>query len=246
MELETKQEFDGVEGSQLIFLNKNQKIAVVFLSLFFIGVVIYFIYQLRSNLNSAIDYSRGDKRSLADVENVASSSDAYLKSKDSDKDGLSDWDELNLYETSPFLSDTDSDGISDFDEVKAGTNPKCREGQNCNEVNFLTDINATGTPVASKSAGDIFSDEQKKQMAEVAQLADLQSRAIGATTTTESGSKLSTDSSVKTSAATILNGKADASSLRKELLNSGMSEADLNKISDEVLMKSYQDILNKK
>ncbi len=43
---------------------------------------------------------------------------------DSDGDGLSDWDEINIYGTDPFKADTDEDGVSDGDEVLIyGTNP---------------------------------------------------------------------------------------------------------------------------
>lgn len=43
---------------------------------------------------------------------------------DSDGDGLSDWDEVNIYGTDPYNPDTDGDGLSDGDEVlKYGTDP---------------------------------------------------------------------------------------------------------------------------
>lgn len=43
---------------------------------------------------------------------------------DSDGDGLSDWDEINVYGTDPFNKDTDGDGLSDGDEVlKYKTDP---------------------------------------------------------------------------------------------------------------------------
>lgn len=39
------------------------------------------------------------------------------KLTDSDKDGLSDYDELNVYKTDPFNPDTDGDGLKDGEEV---------------------------------------------------------------------------------------------------------------------------------
>lgn len=50
---------------------------------------------------------------------------------DTDRDGLTDYDERNFFETSPYLPDTDSDGIDDKAEVDAGTNPLCPAGQDC-------------------------------------------------------------------------------------------------------------------
>ena len=45
------------------------------------------------------------------------------KDPDTDHDGLSDGDEVNIYHTDPLKPDTDGDGVKDGDEVKAGTDP---------------------------------------------------------------------------------------------------------------------------
>src|SRR5207247_6173725 len=42
---------------------------------------------------------------------------------DTDADGLSDGDEVNIYHTNPLLPDTDGDGIPDGVEVRTGSNP---------------------------------------------------------------------------------------------------------------------------
>ncbi len=44
-------------------------------------------------------------------------------SQDSDKDGVSNYDEVAIYKTDPFLSDTDSDGFGDAAEILSGYNP---------------------------------------------------------------------------------------------------------------------------
>jgi hypothetical protein len=54
-----------------------------------------------------------------------------LRLKDTDGDGLNDWDELNTYRTSPYLADSDSDGLQDGIEVSRGTDPNCPQGRDC-------------------------------------------------------------------------------------------------------------------
>ncbi|MEI6529362.1 MAG: CAP domain-containing protein [Candidatus Falkowbacteria bacterium] len=46
---------------------------------------------------------------------------------DSDKDGLSDWEEINIYGSNPHDEDTDGDGVDDGEEVLQGRNPATGE-----------------------------------------------------------------------------------------------------------------------
>ncbi len=62
------------------------------------------------------------------------------RSKDTDQDGLSDFDELEVYGTSPYLQDTDSDGISDQQELAQNSDPTCPRGQNCFGIGELDDL----------------------------------------------------------------------------------------------------------
>lgn len=47
----------------------------------------------------------------------------YGQTDDSDGDGLSDYDEVFVYDTDPWLEDSDGDGLSDGEETHDGTNP---------------------------------------------------------------------------------------------------------------------------
>jgi hypothetical protein len=48
---------------------------------------------------------------------------------DSDKDGIADYDELNLYQTNPFSADTDGDSFIDSVEITKGFNPHDPRGE---------------------------------------------------------------------------------------------------------------------
>lgn len=56
------------------------------------------------------------------------------KNKDTDRDGLTDYEELAVYHTSPYLQDSDSDGVGDSLELAMGTNPLCAEGTDCSAL----------------------------------------------------------------------------------------------------------------
>ena len=56
---------------------------------------------------------------------------AYQQQKDTDSDGLSDYDEINIYKTSPYLEDTDGDGFTDKEEIDSGNDPNCPGSENC-------------------------------------------------------------------------------------------------------------------
>ena len=57
---------------------------------------------------------------LFNVPDNATLNSTYL---DSDSDSLSDWTELYVTYTNPFLSDTDNDGVSDYNENLSGSDP---------------------------------------------------------------------------------------------------------------------------
>ena len=86
-----------------------------------------------------------------------------LKKIDTDGDGLSDYDEINIYHTSPYLKDSDSDGKDDKAEIAAGTDPNCPEGQNCFSQTLPSSNAGTGTvpkqtdPTAVLSGGGLSS-----------------------------------------------------------------------------------------
>ncbi|MDP2586375.1 MAG: hypothetical protein Q8P32_01200 [Candidatus Komeilibacteria bacterium] len=76
-----------------------------------------------ANINSSLDLTNND------VANVMA-----LKEKDTDQDGLSDYDELYLYKTSPYIPDSDSDGYADGEEIKNGQDPNCPAGISCASI----------------------------------------------------------------------------------------------------------------
>lgn len=101
-----------------------------------------FIRQaLESQLNKAnriISQGQSNTNTQATVEE--------LKAKDTDKDGLSDYDELYIYNTSPYLEDTDSDGIWDKKEIEDRTDPNCPKGKTCQVISTNTNNAATTEP----------------------------------------------------------------------------------------------------
>jgi hypothetical protein len=138
-------------------LDKNQKLALVGLTFF--GVCLVGIWLLE--LNTEI---RGPLNPKVSASNNASSTSAQaaedkLKTQDTDGDGLSDWDEINVYHTSPYLADSDSDGIPDGEEVKNGTDPNCPQGKDCSATSI---VSASSSPVVSSTvASGILSGSTK-------------------------------------------------------------------------------------
>ena len=126
-----------------------------------------------------------------------------LRERDTDGDGLNDFDELNIYETSPYIADSDSDGLNDNVEIAGGTDPNCPQGQTCGRV--LT--NTTNT----QAADELFPDLVPAEMPD--------------TPTTTDSSNLSADE------------------LREILKDAGVSAEEVDKISDEDLIATYQEVL---
>lgn len=69
---------------------------------------------------------------------------------DTDKDGLTDYEELNTYGTSPYLEDTDSDGVHDKAEIELGENPTCPKGKTCGFAGDTQTATSQGTASTSQ------------------------------------------------------------------------------------------------
>jgi len=198
-------------ASSLRDLPRPQKVAVVIFAVLAVIIVGFWIWQIRAQINGPF--------APYDVASTATSTDlnTLLKSRDTDGDGLSDYDEIYVYHTSPYLADSDSDGISDKQEILNGTDPNCPQGKDCS----ATENSASSTATVPSLTPP----------------ADL--------TTATSTPTLDSSGADQSALQSALNGQIDATTLRQLLISSGANPADLSKISDADLMASYQATLQK-
>jgi hypothetical protein len=86
------------------------------------------IYHLRSGITDAfvVEGPRFKTSDELEAERVEG-----MKTKDTDNDGLNDYEESFVFKTSPYLEDSDSDGDNDRVELAAGQNPNCPKGTDC-------------------------------------------------------------------------------------------------------------------
>jgi len=112
-------------------MTRKEKLAFLGLVVLAVFVVYLGFRQMGNNLKTpfalfALQHSVGEQISFD--QNFANEE---LKKKDTDADGLKDYDELYIYQTSPYLTDTDSDGLNDKTEADSGSDPNCPKGQDC-------------------------------------------------------------------------------------------------------------------
>src|SRR3989339_586292 len=132
-------------------LNKSQKISLVVLGLFTIFIIFLWSSQFKNNLSGG---NNGAINNVIPLDTNSEQNDLYAK--DTDGDGLSDGDELDLYKTSPYLEDSDSDGFSDKNEIDSEHDPNCPEGRECYGTDASTDVEAGKTPAPADSMAEIL------------------------------------------------------------------------------------------
>jgi len=143
------------ETNPLENLKRNQKIALLLVTLIAVGVLTLGIIQSGQNLKIPVANISGEGKAVAvNSATETENSDEALKSKDTDGDKLNDYEEINVYDTSPYLSDSDSDGDSDFDEVQRGEDPACPKGQQCFRSNTVADTEATAAGTTATAGGE--------------------------------------------------------------------------------------------
>ena len=134
-------------------LSAEQKVAFALLMFLGIGGVVFGAQSFGASMMRPIqtqiaafytgeEFLTSDEREAREIEES--------KTKDTDGDGLVDYDELYVYKTSPYISDSDSDGFDDKQEVYSGNNPNCPTGKDCGL------IVGSAEAVAENSAADAF------------------------------------------------------------------------------------------
>jgi len=204
-------------------LGKNQKIAAIFLVFFAVLVIGMWMAQFKKSISQPFVYKGNNEETSNKAFSQQEDSEESLKTKDTDEDGLSDWDELNLYYTSPYLEDSDSDGFLDKDEIDSGNDPNCPVGRDCYSAGI---VDGDGSVV---SEGEVKKDNN---------LLEQFNSSLGIIENQQEVNKAQEETLKQ-----VLQGQISAASLRQMLLEAGMDEELLNQISDEELMESYQDVL---
>jgi hypothetical protein len=210
--------------------SRSQKRELFALSGLTIIIILFAILQMRHNINAPFDNPASASKSAQTLNPISSDTAAvqpgYVREPDgtvavdTDHDGLSDQDEVNIYKTSPYLPDSDGDGIPDGTEVQNGTDPNCPTGQNCSNSASLS-VPASDTTTTDASSGSASS-------------------VVNPISDATSSLSVNNEAVLQN----VLTGKSDPAVLRKLLLDNGMDKTQLDMISDQDLINSYQETLN--
>lgn len=186
-----------------------QKLVTAGLVLFGILVVVMWYLDFKQGIKAPFENKYSNQAQNQDE----LSEDDQLKSKDTDNDGLSDFDEINTHQTSPYLEDSDSDGVFDKKEIDSGENPNCPTGKDCSVL-----------------SEDII--EEKEEGVNVPVL-DMGIKSGSSTSLNINNSSQDYEK--------LLQGELDASAIREMLASSGLDTKVLDSISDEDLIQLYKE-----
>lgn len=233
---------------------KQQKI--IFFGFLFFGVIALFLafYQLRYNLRAPffIDLSgEGDKELAQKQDDIF-----ILQKKDTDKDGLSDYDELYVYHTSPYLEDSDSDGFNDKGEIDSNNDPNCPKGKDCNI--YMSDNIASSSPALQDIYDDLINAGQVSEQVDARALRQylleqgIPSDVLDLLSDEELLNEYANAANGASPAAGTENASTDkeqlmdlsADEIRDVLKSKGIDEKILNGIDDATLKKDFVDTLN--
>ena len=200
-------------------LSTEQKVAFALLLFLGLGGIFFGFRSFGLNIQRPFDlqiakYLKGERfvsTSQREQEELEAS-----KTRDVDGDGLTDYDELQVYKTSPYLADSDSDGFDDKMEIFSNNDPNCPKDKICTGISS-SEIVDESNPLAGLEG--IFGDMTS----------------LSATGEIDFKSKEDVEAFFK---------KATLSEIRKALLKSGMKKEELDKIDDEALTEFFNSTLS--
>lgn len=210
--------------------------------------------------STPIDNSEGSQVQAQDI--------LDLRDKDTDSDGLSDYDELYVYNTSPYLEDSDSDGYLDKEELDAGHDPNCPAGRVCLSTtksnkqdeavgnNILPDFlpGVDGVTGQDLLAGNLSPDQLRSllaqmgtDMSEINNLSDEDLQKVYEKTLEELAKKdndFYAQEQKDTSTQLPSPDNITPDQVRELLILGGMSESDLEGVDDETLLELYRQAIS--
>ena len=192
---------------------KSSRAVEIFLLVIGISALILGFLRFNATINSAFNANKVDNKNFVKYEDQELQAILKQQNSDTDQDGLSDYDEINIYRTSPYLKDTDSDGYSDKQEIDSKEDPNCPRGQNCGA---LDDSDLTDSEVSIEDL------EHYNDFLDQYQPPDN-----------------SQSSANDGGAEKILSGQATVEEIKQMLLQAGISLEEISKISDADLIEMY-------
>lgn len=111
-------------------MTQQQKVSVIALGVFAVAAITLGLLHVNQGLVGAVAW-KPKAKTVEQTQKKKEDTMADLQGKDTDGDGLNDFEELNVFTTSPYLTDTDGDNLDDAKEVQTGKDPNCPEGKRC-------------------------------------------------------------------------------------------------------------------
>ena len=138
-------------------LTSHQKIGTTIVAAISVVTFVFGVVRIRGMIRNP--FARAGTGTFVTEEEQQQQKNDALKQKDTDGDGLNDYEELSVYKTSPYLPDSDSDGVNDGIEVKQGTDPNCPQGKVCRQEK----VAPAPAPVATADTSPTASADQQQQ-----------------------------------------------------------------------------------
>jgi hypothetical protein len=231
---------------------ENKKKTQIFWIFVLSGVAIFVggTYSIYSRINSLAPFLLSQDTDLTDTNPLLKRQQelADLSIKDTDGDGLSDFAELYINKTSPYITDSDSDGLNDKDEIDKGTDPNCQSGKTCSSS--LVDANVGNTNVL---VSNVNINANTNTTADTKKAADIREELISLGASSEDLAGISdedlvtlyADALTETSGNNVNSNLSNlnSSQIREILKQNGMTDEELNSIDDATLQQLYQQTL---
>lgn len=240
------------ENNEPTKMPKSQIMLISFLGFLGVLVLILGFWQMKNVLKipwpgEIVEDSANSP--YAGALNMQESEDVLaLKNKDSDQDGLTDYDELKIYSTSPYLADSDSDGLDDKQEIDKDSDPNCPQGEVCYsfsrqtfEQNAAVDQAQTYIPTADELR-QILLDSGQITQEQLALFSDQELVDFYLQMMEENPEFSQQLSSGVNDLTDIYNYTPEQ--IRETLRQQGIDEEVLNQVSDEQLLDLYQQALD--